>query len=165
MRDPTKEILNGLYNRDPGGAPGGGRRRRPPPPRFQSYFGRVRTHQKPDNKQSQFQLLRKELFNGGAGKAGKPDHVVTDGPSYGTVHRFSPAAAATEKSSSLDLVRSILAKEEGPQVNEESKNAFDRIREKLLNTRTRNHRVRQTSRERNLRRKGSKKRRRNVSRM
>merc|ERR1712226_1522709 len=43
-----------------------------------------------------------------------------------------------------------------------SKNAFDRIREKLMNTRVR-ERFR-TARERNLRKKGSKKRRRNKKR-
>ena len=80
----------------------------------------------------------------------------SESPVYGTVHRFKPENPVSTK---LDLVRSILAREEGQAVNQESKNAFDRIRQKLLNTR---NRVR-SSKERSFRRRNSKKRRRNVS--
>jgi hypothetical protein len=106
------------------------------------------------------ELLRNELYGGS-----RPDKSSQQQSEvYGTVHhRFNPNAAGDSSSldTKLDLVRSILAKEEGTEVNEESKNAFDRIRDKLLNSR--NHRVR-PPKERNLRRKGSKKRRRNKKR-
>lgn len=169
VRDPTKEILSGLWrsassrSSRPSSSqntghhtPSGGKKH------FQPYFGRIRTHSQPDSSSmqskpiSKFQLLRNELYGNSAASSNsnQPETEV-----YGTVHhRFNPNAAGPDKSR-LDLVRSILAKEEGMEVNEESKNAFDRIRDKLLNTR--NHRVR-TSKERNLRRKGSKKRRRNA---
>ena len=170
VRDPTKEILSGLWRSSSRSArpsssspktghhtPSGGKKH------FQPYFGRIRTHSNPDSLSlhskpiSKFQLLKNELYGKSASsKSNQPETEL-----YGTVHhRFNPNSAAPDKSR-LDLVRSILAKEEGMEVNEESKNAFDRIRDKLLNTR--NHHVRTSSKERNLRRKGSKKRRRNVS--
>ena len=175
VRDPTKEILSGLWrsasrssssqntnhHQSPASAlhqhHTGGKKH------FQPYFGRIRTQSQGSSSSkplSKFQLLRNELYGNSVdatGNGNKQPEV------YGTVHhRFNPNAG-TDKSR-LDLVRSILAKEEGMEVNEESKNAFDRIRDKLLNTR--NHRVRSSqSTERNLRRKGSKKRRRNVSKL
>ena len=141
VRDPTKEILSGLYRSSTSR----------PRPRPQPYYGRVIDREpveKPPS--SNFQLLRQELF--GAPSNPRPEDKS---PVYGTVHRFAP----NEKSSSqLDRVRSLLAQEEGNEVNEQSKNAFDRIRDRLLkSTRKKLHRTR------NLRRKGSKKRRRNVS--
>ena len=182
VRDPTKEILSGLWRStssrslpsqlsqthqtSPSASSSfhhtGGKKH------FQPYFGRIRTHSPSSNNQigqssepiSKLELLRNELYGGS-----RPDHKSSQQSEvYGTVHhRFNPNAAGDSGSSldsKLDLVRSILAKEEGTEVNEESKNAFDRIRDKLLNSR--NHRVR-PPKERNLRRKGSKKRRRNVS--
>ena len=183
VRDPTKEILSGLWrstssrslpsqlSQNSQNSPAassfhhhtGGKKH------FQPYFGRIRTHSPSSNQIGQqssepiskLELLRNELYGGSRpDKSSQQSEVV-----YGTVHhRFNPNVAAGDSSSSLDtkldLVRSILAKEEGTEVNEESKNAFDRIRDKLLNSR--NHRVR-PPKERNLRRKGSKKRRRNVS--
>ena len=141
VRDPTKEILSGLYSTS---------RPRPSPLQFQPYYGRVIDREPEVEKPSKFQLLREELY--GANNQNSED---SKSPVYGTVHRFAP----TEKSSSrFDRVRSLLAQEEGPEVNEQSKNAFDRIRDRLLkSTRKKLHRTR------NLRRKGSKKRRRNVS--
>ena len=142
VRDPTKEILSGLYRSSTSR----------PRPRPQPYYGRVIDREpveKPPS--SNFQLLRQELF--GAPSNPRPEDKS---PVYGTVHRFAP----NEKSSTsqLDRVRSLLAQEEGNEVNEQSKNAFDRIRDRLLkSTRKKLHRTR------NLRRKGSKKRRRNVS--
>ena len=182
VRDPTKEILSGLWRStssrslpsqlsqthqtSPSASSSfhhtGGKKH------FQPYFGRIRTHSPNSNSIGQssesiskLELLRNELYGGS--RPDKSSHQQSE--VYGTVHhRFNPNANAGDSGSSLDskldLVRSILAKEEGTEVNEESKNAFDRIRDKLLNSR--NHRVR-PPKERNLRRKGSKKRRRNVS--
>ena len=183
VRDPTKEILSGLWRStssrslpsqlsqshqtSPSASSSfhhtGGKKH------FQPYFGRIRTHSPSSNSIGQsssepiskLELLRNELYGGS--RPDKSSHQQSE--VYGTVHhRFNPNAAGSDSGSSLDskldLVRSILAKEEGTEVNEESKNAFDRIRDKLLNSR--NHRVR-PPKERNLRRKGSKKRRRNVS--
>ena len=181
VRDPTKEILSGLWRStssrslpsqlsqthqtSPSASSSfhhtGGKKH------FQPYFGRIRTHSPSSNSIGQsssepiskLELLRNELYGGS-----RPDKSSQQQSEvYGTVHhRFNPNAAGDSSSldTKLDLVRSILAKEEGTEVNEESKNAFDRIRDKLLNSR--NHRVR-PPKERNLRRKGSKKRRRNVS--
>ena len=178
VRDPTKEILSGLWRSTSSrslpsqmsqtqNSPAssrfhhtGGKKH------FQPYFGRIRTHSPSSNQIGQssepiskLELLRNELYGGS-----RPDKSSQQQSEvYGTVHhRFNPNAAGDSSSldTKLDLVRSILAKEEGTEVNEESKNAFDRIRDKLLNSR--NHRVR-PPKERNLRRKGSKKRRRNVS--
>ena len=164
VRDPTKEILSGLWSRSTSTSQDsrslhhtGGKKH------FQPYFGRIRTHspavsssqnfEQSSKPISKLELLRKELY----GSSSRPDKNQHQSEVYGTVHhRFNPNAGDTK----LDLVRSILAKEEGNEVNEDSKYAFDRIRDELLNTRS--HRVR-TSKERNLRRKGSKKRRRNVS--
>lgn len=145
VRDPTKEILSGLYRSS---ASTGSRPARP-----QFYYGRVIDREpveKPPSN-SNFQLLRQELF----GASNSPSSEDKS-PVYGTVHRF---ASPNDKSASqLDRVRSLLAQEEGDEVNEQSKNAFDRIRDRLLkSTRKKLHRTR------NLRRKGSKKRRRNVS--
>ena len=124
-----------------------------PRPRPQPYYSRVIDREpveKPPS--SNFQLLRQELF--GAPSNPKPE-AEQSSPVYGTVHRFAPNDKST---SQLDRVRSLLAQEEGNEVNEQSKNAFDRIRDRLLkSTRKKLHRTR------NLRRKGSKKRRRNVS--
>ncbi len=143
VRDPTKEILSGLYRSSTSR----------PRPRPQPYYGRVIDREpveKPPS--SNFQLLRQELF--GAPSNPKPE-AEQSSPVYGTVHRFAPNDKST---SQLDRVRSLLAQEEGNEVNEQSKNAFDRIRDRLLkSTRKKLHRTR------NLRRKGSKKRRRNVS--
>jgi len=177
VRDPTKEILSGLWRSTSSrslpsqmsqtqNSPAssrfhhtGGKKH------FQPYFGRIRTHSPSSNQIGQssepiskLELLRNELYGGS-----RPDKSSQQQSEvYGTVHhRFNPNAAGDSSSldTKLDLVRSILAKEEGTEVNEESKNAFDRIRDKLLNSR--NHRVR-PPKERNLRRKGSKKRRRNA---
>ena len=134
VRDPTKEILSGLYGHKS--------------QNLQQYFGRIRTHHHQEQKPvSHLQMLKNKLY-------GTESENSKSEPVFGTVqHRFKP------KESKLDLVRSILAKEEGVEVNVESKNAFDRIRDRLLNTRVR------SSRERSLRRRGSKKRRRNVSKV
>lgn len=144
VRDPTKEILSGLY---------GPSSHHSQKQHFQPYFGRIRTHQQvPPVKESSFQILKNTLY--GKSPAASDNNVDT----YGKVHRFNPQSQQEPPQSNLDLVRSLLTKEEGLQVNVESKNAFDRIRDQLLNTR--DH-VR--SKQRNFRRKGSKKRRRNVS--
>ena len=146
VRDPTKEILSGLYRSASTSRP------RPSPLQFQPYYGRVIDREPEAEKPpSNFQLLREELY--GVNSNQKPEDSKS--PVYGTVHRFAP----TEKSESrLDRVRSLLAQEEGEEAIEQSKNAFDRIRDRLLkSTRKKLHRTR------NLRRKGSKKRRRNVS--
>ena len=176
VRDPTKEILSGLWRSTSSrslpsqmsqtqNSPASSFHHTGGKKHFQPYFGRIRTHSPSSNQIGQssepiskLELLRNELYGGS-----RPDKSSQQSEVYGTVHhRFNPNAAGDSSSldSKLDLVRSILAKEEGTEVNEESKNAFDRIRDKLLNSR--NHRVR-PPKERNLRRKGSKKRRRNVS--
>ena len=180
VRDPTKEILSGLWrsasrssssqNTNHHQSPSALHQHTGGKKHFQPYFGRIRTHSQGSSASkplSKFQLLRNELYGNAAdaGNGNQRPSATGSGSTevYGTVHhRFNPNVG-TDKSR-LDLVRSILAKEEGMEVNEESKNAFDRIRDKLLNTR--NHRVRSSqSNERNLRRKGSKKRRRNVSKL
>ena len=149
VRDPTKEILRGLW----GSERSGGSRR----PQFQ--YGRIQTHvQQPADPitKSPFQQLQTELFGS---RSGSDDNTKENSEAkFGTVHRFSPKTSNSEVSR-LDRVRSILNQESDG--SDSSQNAFDRIREKLLNTRVR-ERFR-TSRERNLRKKGSKKRRRNVS--
>lgn len=177
VRDPTKEILSGLWRSTSSrslpsqmsqtqNSPASSFHHTGGKKHFQPYFGRIRTHSPSSNQIGQssepiskLELLRNELYGGS-----RPDKSSQQSEVYGTVHhRFNPNVAGDSSSldTKLDLVRSILAKEEGTEVNEESKNAFDRIRDKLLNSR--NHRVR-PPKERNLRRKGSKKRRRNKKR-
>ena len=168
VRDPTKEILRGLWGSDSNRIGGS---RRPP-----FSYGRVHTHQKTKPKtESPFNVLQEQLF-GSRKESSERDNNV-----FGTVHRFSPSsnsgeasAASIDSVSRLDQVRSLLNKESKGRKGDlastdfdlessssPNKNAFDRIREKLLNTRARERF--HMSRERNLRRKGSKKRRRNVS--
>ena len=150
VRDPTKEILRGLW----GSERSGGISRRP-----QFQYGRIQTHvqQSADPiTKSPFQQLQTELF--GSRSSSDDNTKENSEAKFGTVHRFSPKTSNSEVSR-LDRVRSILNQESNG--SDSPQNAFDRIREKLLNTRVR-ERFR-TSRERNLRKKGSKKRRRNVS--
>ena len=168
VRDPTKEILRGLWGSDSNRIGGS---RRPP-----FSYGRVHTHQNTKPKtESPFNVLQEQLF-GSRKESSERDNNV-----FGTVHRFSPSsnsgeasAASIDSVSRLDQVRSLLNKESKGRKGDlastdfdlessssPNKNAFDRIREKLLNTRARERF--HMSRERNLRRKGSKKRRRNVS--
>jgi len=128
VRDPTKEILSGFWKSN-------------------NKFGRVQTHEAHEApKLSQFQVLRNKILGNSV--------EASESPVYGTVHRFKPDQVPGS-GSRFDLVRSILAREEGSQVHEESKDAYDRIRDRLLGTR---------SRSRSLRRRGSKKRRRNKKR-
>ena len=155
VRDPTKEILRGLWGSDSSSRRG----RRPP---YQ--YGRIQTHARPDSvvtPASPFQKLQTELY--GPRRTGNTNEVSENTSSYGTVHRFSPkTASSSSRVSKLDRIRSMLNQESpSDEMTSPSKNAFDRIREKLMNTRVR-ERFR-TARERNLRKKGSKKRRRNVS--
>lgn len=155
VRDPTKEILSGLLRSRGGGLSS---QRLPAPvnhPQQQLQFGRVE-HTRPEIEPaaSQFEMLQRELFGQAARNRGANE---PEKEAFGSVHRFSPNNQ--QPSSQLDAVRSMLAQEEGQAVNEESKNAFDRIREKLLSTRARD---RYEQRQRGFRKKGSKKRRRNV---
>ena len=172
VRDPTKEILRGLWGSSDYSSSrrGGGGGRRPP----YHQYGRIQTHERPDSvvtPASPFQKLQTELY--GPRRTGNTKDASENTSTYGTVHRFSPKTASSRVSTSskLDQIRSMLNQESPISDNDNeisassssspSKNAFDRIREKLMNTRVR-ERFR-TARERNLRKKGSKKRRRNVS--
>ena len=171
VRDPTKEILRGLWGSSDYSSSrrGGGGGRRPP----YHQYGRIQTHERPDSvvtPASPFQKLQTELY--GPRRTGSTKDASENTSTYGTVHRFSPKTASSRVSTSskLDQIRSMLNQESPISDNDNeisgsssspSKNAFDRIREKLMNTRVR-ERFR-TARERNLRKKGSKKRRRNVS--
>jgi len=171
VRDPTKEILRGLWGSSDYSSSrrGGGGGRRPP----YHQYGRIQTHERPDSvvtPASPFQKLQTELY--GPRRTGNTKDASENTSTYGTVHRFSPKTASSRVSTSskLDQIRSMLNQESPISDNDNeisassssspSKNAFDRIREKLMNTRVR-ERFR-TARERNLRKKGSKKRRRNA---
>jgi hypothetical protein len=163
VRDPAKEIL-GLWRGGGLGGGGGGlsqtaTHRSRPPHRLQAQFGRLQTHSRPATEPSQFQLLQDELYGGlknaHRGSAADPNLLQ-----YGTVHHYEPA---TSKTKAFETVRTLLQNELLDDPESDQKNAFDRIREKLLNTRARERVRSSASRQRGLRRKGSQKRRRNVS--
>ena len=175
VRDPAKDLFGMMHGGS--GAAGGHRFSAP-------IFGRHSYHQKPGqrpNSGSSFDQLRSELYGKERGANG--DKLGQH--SYGVLRHSPPAPHPTPKPAvgpSFDVVRNILLKEQQSETNKNndndqtsasltgsssskassaSSNAFDRIRAKLMSTRLREKL--QNAHRRGLRRKGSRKRRRNVS--
>jgi hypothetical protein len=130
-------------------------------------YGNVRTHSPVRSEQSYLDVLQQKLF----GKNNNNNNQEEGEPSYGVVRyqegNSSPSSSQpSQPASSFETVRELLAANDvstggggGGAVSAEEGSSFDLIRERLLNTRAKN----QLEQNKSLRRKNSRKRRRNVS--
>jgi hypothetical protein len=154
VRDPAKEIYGLLRDR----SNSRGRQQQQP-----NVYGNVRTHSPVKSDQSYLDVLQQKLFGKNVNSQEETE------PSYGVVRyqpeNPSPASQTSVPASSFETVRELLAANEAANpgslgsAGPEEGSSFDLIRERLLNTRTRNP----TEQNKSLRRKNSRKRRRNVS--
>ncbi len=169
VRDPAREIYGLLRERTAAAAKYDQSSSHAP------VYGDMRTHQpssSPSSNPSYFELLHSQLLEDKGLETGQDGD---DEPSYGTVRYAEPEEPATPALSSLDRVRLMVseARNEQQRYNNNvadddddgvAEDAFDLIRQRLMNTRLGSNRgQRMLSRSRTLRRKDSKKRRRNVS--
>ena len=164
VHDPAKDILGMLGSRPRAS----GHRHRFSSPTY----GRVNTHK--THPKSHFDILRKEVYKdrdaenkGQQGQQGQQKQDSKGKPgdqNYGVVHYYAPANP-TQKPMGIDaLFQSVKSNDKDSHNNVKSSSApsaFDRIRAKLMNTKLRTKL--QNAHRRGLRRKGSRKRRRNVS--
>ena len=158
VRDPAKEIYGLLRDRSANG-------RGPTKPHV---YGNVRTHAPVRGEQSYLDVLQQKLF--GKNSNNNNNNQEEGEPSYGVVRyqegNSSPPSQPSPPASSFETVRELLAANDGSAggsgngaVSAEEGSSFDLIRERLLNTRAKN----QLEQNKSLRRKNSRKRRRNVS--
>ena len=158
VRDPAKEIYGLLRS--------SGRRQPQQPP----VYGSVRTHAPVKSEPTYLDVLQQKLF--GAKQTGNQDDF--EEPSYGVTRYQSPESShpASSSSSSFEAVRDLLSSENAVENTDfgasdsgkEEGSSFDLIRERLLNTRPRSPTTKHDAEQnKSLRRKNSKKRRRNVS--
>ena len=150
VRDPAKEIYGYLRS----GGRGHHRGHQP------QVFGSVRTHAPPKTEPTYLDVLQQKLFSR------NPDNTDQAEPIYGVVRHHAPENAGNS-GSSFETVRGLMSADSSAETspssgfsgNEEG-SSFDLIRERLLNTRNRNRN--NPDPEKSLRRKNSRKRRRNV---
>ena len=151
VRDPAKEIYGFLRSSGRGGHLRGHQ---------PHVFGSVRTHAPPKTEPTYLDVLQQKFYGQ---NQENPDQAE---PSYGVVRHHAPENSGN--SGSFETVRGLMSADSSAETfnsgnsgsgNEEG-SSFDLIRERLLNTRNRNRN--NPDPEKSLRRKNSRKRRRNV---